>query len=590
MNTNQVAIVVVAVMLSNTCIAQDSSAIRVSGSVGSTFDVYTMNSTGGTNTLPRRPSSVLRFFANPTLYVSDWLVIPVQMNFTFREAAVIQPSLESPTIGELLTNPMNRFTISPKFGPVQVHLGSVTPRYGSLVVDNVQVFGAGIDVMPGNLKLSATYGILQRGVQADTTLGRIGSYARMLTAVRVGSEPNSETRFGFTFARVSDDESSIPFITESVVVPIPIVDPDGVTVRDSSLAITSPSPLQPTAQEGVSFGFDMRVPIVAGTYLGAEIAGTSFTRNTAAPELSESVPVIDMLMKTRTSTRIDVAGKVFAGFTEKEWGVEGGITYIGPGFVSVTQPFLQPDRVDITVSPRFSVLEGWLSGMATVGWRTTNLMNSLEASSTQLLTSLNITGMISNGFTVTGTFSNFGFRTTSALDTLRYEQVARSLGIMPTYSFTGGDFRHIVMAVASIDQFTDVTNGSAVSADNTTTMLNVSYGISPLRSLWSARVMVAYVSNNLEQFGTTSRSVTLSGNYRLLEGLLQPEAAVVVGTNVLGQLPEEMQLTIRAGCQVRVSKALTGTVRYQVTNASTDDVGGRNYVESLATIGVQWNY
>ncbi len=568
----------------------DSTALRVTGSVGVSLDLYDLQSTGGVTTPPRRPSSVFRMYANPTFSVSDWLEVPVNISYTSREAALIQPSLTSPNIMDVLSNPMNRFSISPRIGPVQVHLGSVVPRYGSLVVDNAQLFGLGVDATPGTLRLSAAYGILDRAVAADTTRGMHGSYARSLMAFRVGSEPDRDTRFGFTFARMSDDESSIPFITEDVAVQVPVVDGDGVVVRDSSLSFVEKSSLLPMVQEGVSFGFDMRVPIIEGIYLGAEIAGTGFTRDKSAPQLSEEVPVLDFFIKARTSTRIDAAGNLTVGYTSDAWGIEAGATYIGPGYVCLTQPYLQPDRLDVIVSPRFNVANGRLSGNATLGWRQTDVLNTLVTGSNQLLLSVSATGMVTELFTISGTYSNYGFRTTSTEDTLRFEQVSQTITFMPAYTIVAEPFRHQIAASASWDQFTDVTNQDSQSRDNTTLAVNIMYGLAPIRSEWTIRATASLMQNSLDVGGISARSLTLGGSYRIANGLLQPDAAVILGTNEINGLPEELQLTIRAGLQTRVSTNLTGFARVQYTSNGSNNSQGRDYRELLGSFGFRVSF
>lgn len=569
---------------------QDSSTIRVSGSAGLTFDAYAMNSYGIQAALPRRPSTVLRLFASPVIAVSDWLEIPIEISLTSREASLIQPSLNAPEVFEILTNPMNRFSISPHIGPVQIHLGSVVPRYGSLVVDNAQVFGIGVDVNPGALRLSATYGILSRSVAVDTFQGKRGSYSRTLAAFRLGSEINSDSRFGFTFARMSDDPGSIPFITEDQTIAIPMLNDSGVSARDSTFSFVSKSTLLPLAQEGLSCGFDMHTPIAAGIYLGAEVAGTAFTRDRSAPEVVEKVPILSSLNTVRTSTRIDYAGKFVTGYTSNEWGVEGGISYIGPGYVCLTQPYLQPDRIDVTITPKATIAQGTFMGSATIGWRRTGILSMLTTGSTQLLITVNAATTIAQTLVINAGFTNFGYRTTVQSDTLRYEQISQSVNFSPNYTLNRSLYRHQFGSSLNWDTFRDETRSGVPSKTNTTLSVAVFYGILPVRGNWSARASVTHMTNNLEFGGVSATSGTISGSYRILDGLLMPDGTIVYSSNSFSGQPTEQQITLRLGVRIRVSNALSGFARHQLTSISSASETGRDYSENLGSMGITYSF
>lgn len=568
--------------------ARDDAEVRLYGSAGTTLDLYSLVNTGNSYTSPRRPASVFRIFASPTIAFGSDIEIPIQISYTGREASLIQPALSSPDILSVLANPMNRFSISPRFGQVQLTIGSTITRCGSLVADNSQVFGFGVDAKPGTLRLNATYGILSRAVGADTAAGKTGSYERTLMAFRIGSEQGQESRFGFSFAVMRDQETSIPYIPSTITIPVPIVDSNGVVVRDTAVSITQRSELLPMVRAGTSLGFDLRLPLIAWTYVELELAGTGFTRDASAPSLQDEVPLLSMIIHTNTSTRVDAAGKAALGFKKAEWDVRAEAAYLGPGYVCITQPFVQPDRLDITVTPRYS--NNNLLASATVGWRRSGLSGMVGAASNQLLVNISANANVSSEWSVNATYTNFGYRTTGTADTVRYEQVSRSAVVAPTYTTATKSLRHLATLSASVDAFTDVTAPAIASQQNTTTSLSLAYSIASVLQPWSARLIVTAMNNNLSLGGVSARNATLGASYRMWNGLLLPDASVLYGVNEFGGRPAEGQLTLRLGIRARFSSALSGYCRYQLTSASASGVGSRDYTEHLGSFGLTYTY
>ena len=569
----------------------DSTSFSIRGSIGVTYDLYSINSDGPRSVSPRRPPTVLRLTADPTIELGDVVEIPIHIALTFREASVIQPQIPDPDIGSFIQNPLNRISVSPRFGWATLHLGSLLPRYGTLTISNAQIFGMGFDFAPSPLRISGSYGILNRAVQVDTVNGRRGSYARSILAIRIANEQGSNSAFGLTVSRMTDDRTSIPFVTEVLNIPVPIVDSNGVVVKDSAYSLITRDSLQPLAQEGISLGMDFKTNIGDGGFINAELAGSAFTRDQDAPVLEESLPVIDLFMTSRTSTRLDVAGLVEGGYNDRSWGVKGGITYIGPGYVSLSQPFLQQDRIDVTVTPRFNVFNGRLTGSATVGWRMNDLIKSLDNGSTQLLLNIATTALATDDLTLSATFTNFGYRQTRNIDSIRYEQVTTSFSIMPTYVFGSGSLRHVVSGSFGLDSFDDLTAVGTPSSSNTTISATAAYSISPRSADWSARLVAAFVTNDLVSTRTTMQSVTLGGMYRMLYGTLTPDAAITLSNNVITGLPSETQITLRGGASWVVVNSLQLVGRLQLnTVTSSDTVAGRSYDEILATIGIRWSF
>lgn len=472
-----------------------------------------------------------------------------------------------------------------------MHLGSIVPRYGALTVANAQVFGAGIELAPGQLRASASYGTLFRAVPADTSTGRAGSYARTLWNVRLGAEMSDQSTIGVTVAYMNDDEGSIPYITQETPVTVPIVDTNGVALRDSVINFTQRNPLLGMPQEGAALGIDFKSQLGQGFHTSGELALTTFTRDKTAPSLEEGFPVVGSILTSRTSTRFDAAGKIEIGFRDTDWGLSLGALYVGPGFVVLSQPYFQSDRIDINFSPSVRLFSGLLQANGTVGYRINDMSNMLTAGSTQMLLAIQTVATISEGLTLSGSFTNFGYRTTRAEDTLRYEQVSNSFSLMPSYILVADSMRHMMSVSFSNDAFSDLTQQNVNSSANTTTAYLLMYGLSPVSATWMARATISIVQNDLALVKTTMRSGTVSGTYRAFNGRFEPEAAFTYSMNQIVGLPEETQLTLRAGCRAKIVPSVHVFANVQWTDVASDEsANGRAYSETLGTFGVRWTF
>lgn len=583
---------IVVAVLSLKASAQTNTGVRVSGSLGAFFDAYSMNSEGLSPVFARRPGGVFRFTADPTFYFSSEVSIPISISMTSREAGIISPNVSQPSILQILANPMNRFLVSPRLGVVMFQIGSHVPQYGKLTVSDAQVFGTSIDIKPGLFRLSASVGILQRAVQADTTLNLPGAYRRMLYAVRLASESDLNNFVGITIGRMNDEEGSVSYIEQSNNVRVPITDETGVVVRDSILAVSSQSSLLPKAQEAITAGINFRTELEKGFTLGGELAGVAFTRDKRAPMLIEPIPALEKLMPTRSSTRNDFSATLDAAYSAPNWGVTGSALYVGPGFISITQPFFMSDRVDLTLSPRLGLFDQQLTANGTIGFRFSNINNTLNAPSQQVLISVNANGILSENISLGGGFTNFGFRSTHNEDTIRYEQVNQSFSLTPSGNFVTDSVRHLVFASVSFDSFKDLSVGSgAAGTSNSTQSVSVSYSLMPVIGVWSVRSTATYVQNTLSLGVAVVRSIQLGGSYRFLQGLIEPDASITYSSNNIASQPHELQVTFRGGIRSSITKALKASFTVQQTRlSSASATAGRQYSETLASAGIRWSF
>lgn len=565
-----------------------SSAVSGSGSATITGDFYDYASTGDVPVSSRRPPSLIRFIISPTLTFGGKVSLPFTIMFSSRETSTITPPIKEPTLAQFLQNQANSFSISPKFDWAQFHLGSHTPSFSELSVGNVQLFGVGTELSPGGFRFKASAGATQRAVEADTLNRTRGAFARHLYAASIGYG-SGETEVLLNLVRARDDVSSIRTVRQPL-----IVTPDSadLSLRDTTF---TQHVLMPQPEEGLVATISARVPIADGISLSSEAGAGLFTRDMYASPIGERAAAVNSLVRQRTSSRGDGAGRLSIDFAKSTWNLAITALYIGPGYVTLGFPYMQSDRLEFSLAPSFRLFDSVMTISGTFGHRTNNLSKSRGSTTTQILAAANVDALITSGFNVVVDYSNFGMTTDVTNDTFRVRTISQSFSVRPTLTFTAGDAVHTVNAGFALDDFDDLNPiTGAESANNTKTfsgMYSASLNDVPL----TIDAGATYLTNALSSGDLTIQSFNIGAGYRLMNGAVTPSLSATFTTSRLEHLrrpvTDDTQLGIRLSVGVRITQKLrltaaasTNMYEYGVSRA------GATFTENMLRTSLGWSF
>jgi hypothetical protein len=128
------------------------------------------------------------------------------------ETNVTTPRTGTSSLTQFILSPVNNLglaSFSPQFGWATFHLGSHTPQYSNLSAGDYQIFGAGFDLRPGQLRFSSSAGIVQRAIDPDTVNGIPGAYARWIYMTKIGYGDEAGSLVDLNIIRLRDDPASI---------------------------------------------------------------------------------------------------------------------------------------------------------------------------------------------------------------------------------------------------------------------------------------------------------------------------------------------------------------------------------------------
>ncbi len=493
-----------------------------------------------------RPASLMRLLLAPTLRLSADASIPITLIVASRQTSTQVPRVGAPSFSQMVQDPSTVLTIAPRIGWAQATLGTQTPRFTPLTAGSTRIFGAGLALDPGLLHVRVVCGYAQPAVEVDTGANVRGLYRRLLLAGRVAFGDEQHTIVGVNVVRVKDDTSSIatvagPSYTGSSAVP----DSSG-TVVSRSIALRNP--LMPVPEEGLAGSVDARVELANGLYLNAEAAATIYTRDAEAEEVTSLGSTVGAVTTPRASSRIDAAATIAMAYDGDRWGADASASYIGPGFRTLGQPYLESDLLAAGLRAHFSAFDGLLRTTIGAGYRRDNLLELQARTGSVADASLSVTANMSEELFVSGSYSIYLTHTTAGGEVPAADERTHSVSLAPTCTINGESLIHTLSLTYA---------GTYASSDDAgpsrTNAVTASYGLAFVATPLSLHCSASYLGSDVGFGASTTAGATLGGTYRLLNGALAPSLSVGLSRNAVGTNAAGLGYLLRAGLRWNVT-------------------------------------
>ena len=137
-----------------------AQAVRVSGSLGSSADIYRAYGNAA-----RLPSETYRAVARLNVVLFDQIDLPFELY------------LNSGQIG--YQQPFNQFGVTPRIGQwLQLFGGWYSTRVSDFTFGDLRILGGGVELSPGNFRFAFHYGYTRQARNPDSALAFWGEYRR----------------------------------------------------------------------------------------------------------------------------------------------------------------------------------------------------------------------------------------------------------------------------------------------------------------------------------------------------------------------------------------------------------------------------
>ena len=495
----------------------------------------------------RRSRDAVRGIFSPTLTLFDQVVLPFEFYISNQDRGYRQP--------------FNQFGVNPRlWNWLTLHAGYFSSRISELTLGETRLLGGGVELTPGQFRLSFLYGRSQAAVAVDTVLGIRGQYARKMLAAKVGYGNPGGWFIDLNLLHAIDDSTSLRLPTSG-------------SASDSILAGYLTAPTE-NAVGSLTFGMSF---LDGHLRIKGEGAVSGFTNDIRSPGLANTKG-LGSLFTPRTSSQVDAATTLVMNVVPvSDISVALSGKWIGPGFVTLGYAQMPNDVLEFAISPAFQLFGHTTQLRTSFGLRYNNLRNDHLSTTRRTITSLGITTQPVQAFGLELDYSNYGMRSAARNDTLRIDNISQSVTVSPRYSFGGLGGTNVLVLNYSLQDFQDfnVVSGR-LSANRANTGIATWVLALPSSLSFSTNLMLAVASTAAVK--TTIRGLTETVGRSFFDNLLSTN--LTLGYNLFTVASTSGQIVVRMGASMNMGNR--GTLSLMLSSNRfnySDPTAGQSYGE-----------
>ena len=512
----------------------------------------------------RRPPTSWTLIGTPTLGIYG-----VSLPFTF-----ILSDQESD-----FRQPFDQFGVSPSYKWVTLHLGYNSLSYSKYSLAGITFLGAGIDLTPGPLRLSAMYGRFQRAVEMDTapqsqTYSYVQpAYQRMGFAVKAGY--GSQTSFiDFIYLHAADDSNSLQ---------------------------RRPDSLNIFPEENTVFAINTRLQIIQQLAFEAEGAASFFTRDIRAPMIdSGNIPQsLTSLIQVHSSTSLLFANNVGLVFNVPHFSTRLGYERIEPDFNSLGAYYFTSDVENYTIAPSFDLFSNKFRASGSIGIQNDNLLNNKIARTQRVIGSGNMSINPAQVFGIDLNYTNYATTQGASKlpgDTGQYQvrNVSQSASVTPRLLFISSEMTNSLILSISQQQYTDYNIYTQASANSNTTTGSFNYNLSFLKTGLNLGASLLYADTKQATTTTGLRGITVNASKSLFSNKLSLGGSVgftnsqIQAPGISNYTTNTINESLNSSFRISTQGTLSFTL-YATENTSTLP-GSTAFTEITATLSYSHNF
>jgi len=552
--------------------AQQKMPVVITGTAGVSYEGYGLHRSpsGWLGYTPRRPWNQVRFNFTPKFQFGKNFSLPFNLNFAAKPTNFAGPysGIIKQSFGQYITNPMNNFSVNPKYKWAELQLGTQYLKYSDLSTGDIGIFGAGIDLRPKIYRIKFFSGISQQGINyfaGPPTI--VGAYQRRNWMFQLGTESEGKYLFAVNFAKGRD----IP-----------------------DLSLSPPLTIRP--QEGAVISVVTDVYVENGIYFKAEGAQSTFTKDIATP-FTTLLKGLKPFVKARISTVTDYAGQLSVGRKSTNFDIGLMTKYLGAGFQTMGYPYQQPDRFDLALNTRFNAWKDKnknykMNVVASVGRRVNNVKSTTLRAS-QFIGNLNWFTQFNDNWSLNVNYNNFGFQSASGINPFGIRNVSNDLGINPTYNKSTAKMNHLVSLSYNYSKYDerDVITGFTTSNNTHTALLT--YVPTYFEKDVSPDFSVLYFYNDVPLAKMTLLTISSALTTSAIKKKMRLRGQLQYTLGKLNSFSNNNNLIASCNIDYKITKKLSWNT-YLTTNyfkyGNEIIPNGANYLESTCRTGLQYSF
>ena len=354
------------------------------------------------------------------------------------------------------TQPFNRLSFTPTYKWIKAYIGRTSMNFSPYTLSGHSFRGAGLELTPGNWRLSVMGGRLRKAVEYDqlSPTGAQPAYKRMGYGMKLGWE-KGPTGILVNFFSAKDDENSIRETGEAFGLH---------PMRNMAAGISGRTSL---------FGHFS----VEGEY-AISLVNSDLRLGSSGDSTGKDISIFSF--EPAGARRFD-AITAGAGYQSEEGGLMLKYERVAPDYQSFGAYYFNNDLENLTVVPSLRLLEGRFSFSGNLGIQRNNLDQTRESTTRRFVGAGNVNFNVSEKWSLTLNYSNFSTYTNMKprddpffrddMDTLNFYQVTTQAGGTLNYTFGNKELP------GSLLLFTSFQKANEAGSDNKSDFLsaNASY-------------------------------------------------------------------------------------------------------------------
>ena len=439
------------------------------------------------------------------------------------------------------SQPFNIYGVSPSYKWAQLHLGYRSMNFSSFTLSGKQFYGAGIELNPGKIKISALYGKLKDlYAQHDTlTYGShvLDTYDRTINGVKIGY--GNKNSFEFIYVKVKDRENSS-------------------TVKTADNTYLLP-------EDNFVLGIETRFYIFRYCNLYLETAASLHTSDLQAEieidddKIQKLTNSLSSIIKINASTRWGFAGKTGIQFNYNNIGLGVNYLRVDPFFKSLGLYYMNTDYENYTGNLELKLIKSRLRIGITGGFQQNNLSQLKQQTDLKKIGSLNISYFSQNGLSLIANYSNYQSDQTAGYikieDSLKLALVNEMALFTPGYSWENGNLNHSVNANFSFQKFKDINKFHTISLiDDHNYTIALDYGISHIPSKTNFNVGANYFLLSSSEANEKQIGISLGANKSVLNKALNIRLNTYWNKNIYNGAGDGHSMSLRNSLTYNISK------------------------------------
>ena len=467
------------------------------------------------------------------------------------------------------SQPFNQFGLSPRYKWITVHLGYRNVSFSPYTLAGHTIYGAGVELKPGNFRFGFMYGRLNKGIEVDSTTGysQAASFTRNGYAAKIGYG-SQKSFFDLSFLKAQDDTTSINQLT-----------------TDSSKR------LMPEAN--IVGSVVTHLTISSHLYVDADLGLSIYTNNVNSSLKLPELEKYNLIIPINLSTQKFLAYSAAVGYKQKYFSLKLAYKWVEPGFKSMGTYFFNSDMEQISIAPAFQVLKNRLrfSGNLGLQWDNVRKQKTATTSRTVFSGGLNIDFTKKLGLDIA--ISNYSMNSTPQVSLVNQKYLltntSKSYSFSPRFILAKKSVNQMFTGNFTLSQLIDANSSTQSINEIETKMAFISYSLNFLKNAITFNASANLIINTLKSDETKNYGLNAGINKGILKNKIQ------LGSNISYTLSKSKGssnvLNLGLNCLYNLSKHNRIYVRWLMLHNKPVEAGSiPSFTENTGEFGYSFSF